>query len=202
VFDLRTCYCNAKASWYTKSPYTYFGRPYFIQTSAIKNQVIKMNKSSEIINDFSLLRTQPLSENEKINKLLSHFLYKTPWEETGLYQALELQIKNMGGSYKGLKNLQDITKYYSNIDKMYASTKEFGLNLPDANSGILSKFRTQPMNGIFFALDDNGLPYFTGRGSHRLAASIAANSLKTPGYLIGISKLALINQTWKKFILS
>ena len=201
MLDLRTCYCNASASWLAKSPSFFFGRPFFIQTSAIRNQVINANKFSEIITDFSLLHPQPLSENQKITKLLSHFLHQIPWEETGLYQELELKIKNMGGSYKGLKNLQDIAQYYSRMDEMYALTKQFGLDLPDTNSRILSKFHTQPMNGIFFVIDENGVPYFTGRGSHRLAASIAANSQKTPGYLIGIAKLALTNRTWKKYIL-
>lgn len=201
MLDLRTSYYNVTASWFTKTPSIYFGRPYLIQTSAIKNQVINARKSSEIITDFSFLHSQPLAENEKINKLLSHFLHETPWEETGLYQKLALKIENMGGSYKGLKNLRDIEKYYSDIDEMYAYTKQFGLDLPDPLSGILSKFRAQPMNGIFFVIDENGLPYFTGRGSHRLAASIAANSLYTPGYLIGIAKLALINGTWDRYIL-
>jgi hypothetical protein len=110
------------------------------------------------------------------------------------------RIIETGGTYKGLKSISDIRKYYSKMDEYYEEVKKVGLRIPESRPFLNFLNSNFPLNGVTIEVLDYGQPYFAGRGTHRLAMSIAAGRELTPVYLTGISKQALRDGSWSRFL--
>ena len=54
-------------------------------------------------------------------------MFGMPWQETGIYEVIKLQIQNsQDGQADGCKTIEDIIKRYENLDRIYAQIKSEG----------------------------------------------------------------------------
>ena len=196
----RLTYLNVRAAALAREPIPLFGVPFWVRTVEIKRQVVNSNKKCEIICDSESKHFINLSENQKLQSIVSHFSSGIPWEATPLYDLMLKRITEAGGTYKGLQSISDIHRYYNQMDEHFEKVKSDGLWVPVSTPFLSILDRKFPLNGITIQVLDKGEPCFAGRGTHRLGMSIAAGRELTPAYLIGVSKESLKDGTWSRYL--
>lgn len=191
---------NFKASYFAKSRFDLFTTSFQVRTQAILYRVLNFHKNPHIFPDSSRKSLQLLALDEKFSSLLEHFKYGVPWSETAVYSLMESRIAGAGGQYKGLENHLDIVNYYKQMDLYFDNVRREGLQIPKAESYMGLLMGRFAMDGVTIEILDDGEPVFAGRGTHRLAMSLAAERLWTPAYLVGISRNSLISKSWTRHL--
>lgn len=107
----------------------------------------------------------PLMSHPKQKALRRHLVDGVPWRETGLYEIILKGIRERG-MCDGCRNLRDIERRYSDLDRTYDRIRADGrLRVP----WELEPGPSAQATGVRVRLDRQGRIMFAGRGNHRLA---------------------------------
>jgi hypothetical protein len=125
----------------------------------------------------------------RIKCCVEHWIEKTPWEKTGIYEHIEKCIKKFG-SADGCNSLMDVKQRYKKLDSVFNEIRKEGRfkTREELNPG---NFREQ--GGIFIHIGPTGEPFFGGRGIHRFAIA----------YILGIpfpAQMGIVHKDGIRFL--
>lgn len=136
-------------------------------------------QTGSVVNDWPEQLVTPINEILVVKSCMSHWHDNVPWEQTGIYQQMMGYIEQHG-KVDRMKSRQDIEVRYQELDKLYYSVLETQV-LSTRQKLIKGNFREE--GGILVHIGPDGMPYFGGKGHHRLAVAIAAGLDRIPAQI-------------------
>ncbi|WP_417316330.1 MULTISPECIES: hypothetical protein [Gammaproteobacteria] len=136
-------------------------------------------KTGCVVTEWPESRITPIKEILVVKSCISHWHNSVPWENTGIYQQMMDYIK-LHGKVDRMQSREDIETRYKELDQIYNSVLQTHC-LRTRQELIKGNFREE--GGILVHIGPDGMPYFGGKGHHRLAVAIAAGLERIPAQL-------------------
>jgi len=128
--------------------------------------------SAMVVHSWPESSLRPLVQEKKIQFCLDHWINGTPWEKTGIYEYMKVQIRENGGRKDGLRTHKDIVKRYKNLDLIFQQiTKDGAFRTQEE----LSEFPFREEGGILIHIGPGGEPVFGDAGFHRFTIGLILN---------------------------
>jgi hypothetical protein len=122
----------------------------------------------------------PINDIPKIKYCIDHWSQAIPWEETGMYDYIEMQIdKSSKKSYNKCKNVKDILKRYRKLDRIFMQVKKEG-KIRAAKEIDPQAFREE--DGILIHIGPSGELYLGG-SFHRFAMALVLQLILVPSQI-------------------
>lgn len=140
------------------------------------------------------LKILPVTESPKYKYCYDHWVNGTSWKDAGAYDYLKRLIDQRGVPVEGCVTDADIIRRFEKLDKIFEQVSKAGELYPQKK---LNPENFRATGGVYFHIDRNNVPLFSGGGAHRFAMSKILNFSIIPGQLGVVHKAALNN--WMKY---
>jgi hypothetical protein len=124
---------------------------------------------------------KPLLKISKVAYSVKKWTTDSTWEQVGAYDYM-MQMISKYGEYDGCFTLEDVSKRYQNLDRVFKIVSDQNRISPT------SEYRVGgfgEVGGMMFHVASNGAPLFGLAGHHRLAMAIALKISYVPA-VIGV----------------
>lgn len=136
-------------------------------------------QSALVVHQWPQQMVTAVTELVTIRCCLEHWSQGKSWEETGLVDQMMAWIRERGRVDR-LSDHDHVLKRYKELDVLYEMVLREG-RLRTRNELVRGNFREE--GGILVHLGPDGMPYFGGKGHHRLAIAMAAELQYFPAQL-------------------
>jgi len=109
---------------------------------------------------------QPVASLPRIKMCEDRWVSGKSWEECGLVQHVEKVILETG-SHDGCSSLEDVTRRYARLDKVFDEVKSMGRFKISTELGLGDEI--EECLGVLVHVDHENRPVFGCSGFHRLA---------------------------------
>lgn len=109
--------------------------------------------------------------NFRIKCCMDHWLNNIPWEDTGIYEWLLMEIKHSSSHrIDGCSNIADIKKRYKKLDQIFSQVQEEGRFRLEEE--ICTEHFLDSYFHDYVHIGPDGIPYSVSPGWHRYAISL------------------------------
>lgn len=123
-------------------------------------------------------RLRKVEDLVKIQSCRDHWVKGIPWEETGLFNVLEEEIKKHPRScFDDCRNREDLRRRYNQLDVLFEEIKR---ERAVKKQEEIDRWVFREKEGVYFHLGPGGSLFFGGGGCHRFAIALILGLTRIP----------------------
>ncbi len=123
-------------------------------------------------------KLKKIEDLEKIRFCHNHWVKGLPWEETGVFNVLEQEIKRHPRScFDDCRNRVEIKRRYDQLDALFEEIKR---ERAVKKQKEVDPWAFREKEGVYFHLGPGGCLFFGGGGCHRFAIALVLGLTRIP----------------------